>query len=175
MTTVRLAAMRLQEGQRGPGNPGGEPQPRSRLPLSSRPASARPCETDEKGYPDTCCDDPQAFFRHPVVSASRLAKHEGGKQQHHEKPKDDPEPGRGRAPASLAAWRQNVQRLPVLRAWVSRVEQLRPPHEVQDEDDEQNNHEDSDHSIACPCDREHVFLLRRLQAAVSRCNRDVKP
>ena len=40
---------------------------------------------------------------------------------------------------------------------------LRPAHEIEDENDEQNDHEKPDHSITCPCDGErHVFLLRRL-------------
>jgi hypothetical protein len=36
---------------------------------------------------------------------------------------------------------------------------LRPAHEVEDEDDEQNDHEDPDQSITSTCDGEHVFLL----------------
>ena len=44
---------------------------------------------------------------------------------------------------------------------------LRPAHEVEDEDDEQNDHEEPDQSITCPCDSErHVFLLRRCQTQV---------
>ena len=31
---------------------------------------------------------------------------------------------------------------------------LRPAHEVEDENDEQDDHEDSDHSITCSCDSE---------------------
>jgi hypothetical protein len=48
--------------------------------------------------------------------------------------------------------------------WRRIERKLRPPHEVQDENDEQNNHEDSDQSIACPCDGEHVssFVVCRL-------------
>ena len=36
---------------------------------------------------------------------------------------------------------------------------LRPTHEVEDENDEQNDHEDADQSITSTCDGEHVCLL----------------
>jgi hypothetical protein len=61
-----------------------------------------------------------------------------------------------------------VRRFPVTRAQPTPVRGtgLGPPREVDDEDDEQNDHEEPDHSITCPCDGEHVFLLRRCQTQV---------
>jgi hypothetical protein len=36
---------------------------------------------------------------------------------------------------------------------------LRPPREIEDQDDQQNDHEDPDQAVARSCDREHRCLL----------------
>jgi hypothetical protein len=55
----------------------------------------------------------------------------------------------------------DLERIAKGRVRSSVRESLCPAQEVEDEDDEQNDHEDPDHSITCSCDGErHVFLLR---------------